>query len=226
MALAIAANLLILIALLTLNAPPAPPRFKGGPILLDLSPEIAAAPDAEPSEAPVKPKPVPRSDPPPPLPTVEPPPLPSENPLPFIAITREEFAASDLARFEGSSAAGAAGEKSASTAGDSQRVGTAPDGEPLYNAEWYRRPTPAELSPYLPARMPKEGWGLVACKTAARFQVEDCVELDSSPPGSRLAGAVRQAAWQFRVRPPRIGGKELIGTWVRIRIEYSESAVQ
>ena len=106
--------------------------------------------------------------------------------------------------------------------GDSEQVGTGPNGEPLYAAEWYREPTNAQLGAYLPKTMPEGGgWGMVACRTAPRFRVEDCVELGQGPPGSHLAGAVRQAAWQFLVRPPRVGGKSLVGTWVRIRIDYT-----
>jgi protein TonB len=71
----------------------------------------------------------------------------------------------------------------------------------------------------LPRNAP-DGWGLIACKTIPGNRVDDCVELGNSPPGSHLASAVRQAAWQFRVRPPRKGGKAMIGEWVRIRIEY------
>ncbi|MDQ3145181.1 MAG: hypothetical protein M3Q57_09960, partial [Pseudomonadota bacterium] len=108
-----------------------------------------------------------------------------------------------------------------SAPGDSQRVGTGPNGEPLYAAEWHREPTNAQLAGYLPKQMPQGGGsGLVACRTAERFRVEDCVELGSTPPGSRLAAAVRQAAWQFLVRPPRIGGRPQVGGWVRIRIDY------
>jgi protein TonB len=105
--------------------------------------------------------------------------------------------------------------------GDSAIVGTAPNGEPLYAAEWYREPTNQELSTYMPRRMPDGGgWGMVACRTAERYRVTDCVELGQAPSGSHLAGAVRQAAWQFLVRPPRVGGKPMIGEWVRIRIDY------
>jgi protein TonB len=139
------------------------------------------------------------------------------------------MAAADIGRIAPSGAAAPrTGERPAASASrsgrDSEQVGTAPDGEPLYAAEWHRRPTSTQLSAYLPARMPPEGWGLVACKTAPNYRVEDCVELADSPPGSQLAGAVRQAAWQFLVRPPRVGGKVLVGSWVRIRIDYNRSA--
>jgi protein TonB len=61
----------------------------------------------------------------------------------------------------------------------------------------------------------------VECRTIPNDRVDDCIELENYPSGSHLASAVRQAAWQFRVRPPRKGGKPLVGSWVRIRIDYS-----
>jgi periplasmic protein TonB len=89
----------------------------------------------------------------------------------------------------------------------------------LYAAKWARHPTDAELSGYLPPNAP-DGYGLVACRTIPGDRVEDCVELDQEPQGSHLASAVRQAAWQFRVRPPRKNGVPLVGSWVRIEIYY------
>ena len=35
-----------------------------------------------------------------------------------------------------------------------------------------------------------------------------------------MAGAVRQAAWQFRLKPPRVNGRPTIGVWVRFRVNY------
>ena len=64
------------------------------------------------------------------------------------------------------------------------------------------------------------GWGLIACRTAPDFRVEDCVPLDEYPQGSQINRSVLAAAWEFRVRPPRRGGESLVGAWVRIRIDY------
>ncbi|MXP26031.1 hypothetical protein GRI39_08245 [Altererythrobacter indicus] len=103
---------------------------------------------------------------------------------------------------------------------DTAVVGTAPNGEPLYAASWYREPTDDELSGYLSTAQ-GPGWGLIACRTVADYRVEDCVPVGEYPQGSNIARAVLAAAWQFKVRPPRIGGKLQVGSWVRIRIDYS-----
>ena len=102
---------------------------------------------------------------------------------------------------------------------DSELVGTAPNGEPLYAAAWYRRPRPEQLRGYL-STASGPGWGLIACRTVPDYRVEDCVGLDEYPQGSQINRAVLAAAWEFRVRPPRLGGRPLVGSWVRIRIDY------
>ena len=104
---------------------------------------------------------------------------------------------------------------------DSAVVGVAPDGTKLYAAEWHREPTDQELSFYLrKARGASNpgAFGLIACRTAPRFKVEDCRAIGESP-GSGLAYAVGEAAWQFRVKPPRVNGDYQVGTWVSIRID-------
>ncbi len=103
---------------------------------------------------------------------------------------------------------------------DSERVGTAPDGSPLYAARWYREPTPDQLSGYLSAAS-GPGWGLIACKTAPNWRVEECAIVEEYPRNSGIARAVQAAAWQFKVRPPRLGGAYQVGSWVRIRIDYT-----
>ena len=110
--------------------------------------------------------------------------------------------------------------------GDSVAVtgpGGGPAGQTLYQAEWQREPTNAELNYYLPRGAPRNSWAVIACRTVERFRVDDCVALGESPVGSRLGEAIRQAAWQFRVLPPRIDGRPQIGSWVRIRISFSEN---
>lgn len=151
-------------------------------------------------------------------------PPPSAPPVPIvpmgqipglITLSREEYAASDIGKIKSAKSDLA---DSGSDPGDSDVAGLGPNGEPLYNAEWYREPRDAETGPYIPKGL-RAGVALIACKTAANFRVEDCIVLGDSPPGSGLARGIREAAWQFRVRPPRKGGKSLIGAWVRIRFE-------
>lgn len=161
-----------------------------------------------------------------PKPKVEPPRIilpvknkvPEEHPLDMIEMSKADMDAADIGKL-GTKGSGTA---MAAKSDDSEEVGRGPHGEVLYAAEWAREPTDAELGGYLPRNAP-EGYGLIACKTLPQNRVDDCVELANYPPGSHLASAVRQAAWQFRVRPPRKNGRELIGEWVRIRIDYTHT---
>lgn len=155
---------------------------------------------------------------------IEPPPA-SLDP-PWIELSREQMAAAEIGAISPRPAPPSAapqpmmGPPDTRTSGDTQRVGgQGPGGEPLYAASWYRKPYDDELRGYLStARGP--GWGLIACRTVPDYRVADCVAVDEYPAGSNIARAVLAAAWQFRVRPPRIGGQLRIGEWVRIRIDY------
>ncbi len=166
----------------------------------------------------------PTETPPDPEPPASQPPVPQPEPPAMLDIPLSRMP--DLAALPRSAAPApprrpAAGPPNLATLpGDTPRVeGRGPRGEPLYAASWYREPYDSELRGYLStARGP--GWALIACRTVADFRVEDCVKVDEYPDGSNLARAVLAAAWQFRVRPPRLGGQSKVGEWVRIRIDY------
>ncbi len=110
-------------------------------------------------------------------------------------------------------------------ASDSEIVGTAPDGSPLYAARWFREPTRQEMAGYL-STVEAPAWALIACKTAPRWEVVDCVPIEQYPPRSNIMNAVLAATWQFQVRPPRRGNESLVGSWVRIRISYARGGPQ
>jgi protein TonB len=216
LALAVAINVGLIMVLMTLGIIPPPSQKTLRGVVVDLIPReesSAPTPSRKTQERRSRVeanRPVPK---PPPVilpvkPTIAPPPRPTTKPTPWVEMSSAEMAASDISKLP------AAGSGSA---GDSEVVGKGPNGESLYAAEWAREPTDAEIGGYWPRNT--SGWGLVACKTIPNDRVQDCIELDQSPRGSHLASAVRQAAWQFRVRPPRKGGRAMIGAWVRILIE-------
>lgn len=149
-------------------------------------------------------------------------------PPPMIRLPSRAVAAMDIAKLPSQSGPPAAANQSkmgpadtGARTGDTPRVsGSGPNGEPLYAASWYREPYAEELRGYL-STATGPGWGLIACRTAPDYRVKDCVKVDEYPAGSNIARAALGAAWQFRVRPPRIGGQPKIGEWVRIRIDYA-----
>ena len=153
------------------------------------------------------------------------PPKPALPPPSMIQMNRDQMAAMDImrapsARPTESKRPATMGPPDTGVPGDSQRVdGTGPNGEPLYAASWYREPTDDELAGYL-STASGPGWGLIACRTVPDFRVEVCVPLAEYPRGSNMNRAILAAAWQFRVRPPRVGGRVKVGEWVRIRIDY------
>ena len=103
--------------------------------------------------------------------------------------------------------------------------GEGPGGEQIYRVAWYREPTDAQMRPYLSAAksVPGGAWAEIACRMIEDYHVENCRPLSESPRGSGLAKALRLASWQFLVRPPRIGNKVLIGSWVRIRFDFGKA---
>ena len=228
LALTIGVHLLLLLMLIRLAPPLSGPPQAETATVFELEPDKGSAPKQAKAVAKKHasggaraPTPNPRKTPPP-----QPPPVVPEatGPLKMMVLSQNDYRSADIGAMpKGASiaATGAtSGAGSGDNSGDTAGAGTGPGGEKLYNAEWYREPTQAELATYLPRGA--FGWGEIACRTVAGFRVEDCKELGNEPQGSGLARAVREAAWQFRVRPPRIGGKSMVGEWVRIHIDYRE----
>lgn len=228
--LTLAIEALLVLAILTLGIASDPPKPQTGPRLTTFAvesakPESKQAPDQAKdrpalAEARIQPQQAspsaPSNAPEPAQPVAIPPPL--------ISIPSNQaggFNISNLPRQPATPAPRKAmmGPAFTPLAGDSKRIGTAPGGQPLYAAAWYREPDDSDLAGYL-STADGPGYALIACRTVADWRVEDCVALDEYPSGSNIARSVLAAAWHFRVRPPRLGGVYKVGEWVRIRIDY------
>lgn len=232
-ALTVGVHLLIVLLLLRLAPAPPPPRaVSRPPATFTMLPDRDAAETPSP-RAPVVAKvktpsggAAPRAPKPPSPPSATTPPASPPPPPVLMAGGMELFEAADISKIPsrpGDRDEGGGDSEGASAGKDSGAAygpGAGPGGARLYNAEWYVEPTPSQLDFYLPPERPPGSWALIACRTIENYHVDNCRSLGESPPGSGLARGLRQAAWQFRVLPPRIGGKKMIGAWVRIRFDF------
>jgi periplasmic protein TonB len=222
---------LLILALLTLGIGQMPEENEDRLVVVNVAPQVAQSSDEaqperqaatarsaqapdRPADTPPDPPAGPAPQPLPPLPTPVPSPAPQS--LPDV----------DLSRLPQSRPIGPRrpvyGPVDRGTPAflrDTERVGTAPNGQPLYAAAWYREPKEEMLRDYLSSAS-GPGWGLIACKTAPDYRVEDCVGLAEYPENSNIVRSILAAAWEFKVRPPRLGGQPQIGAWVRIRISW------
>jgi len=222
LAVALALELLLLLALLSLSQSVTPP---GEPLLTEVDLSARDFSEAAPEEPEPETKQPPRADEPTPQPaetavaTLQPAPAPAAVlPIPTAPIApvpeaspRPPAPGVRIGPVQGPP------NTASSSSSDSERVGAAPNGEPLYAAQWYREPG-EEFRGYLSTA--SAGWGLMACRTVPNFYVTDCVPLGESP-GSMLNRSMLAGSGQLRVRPPRLGGQVLVGSWVRIRITYT-----
>lgn len=197
----------------SVSSPPAPE-----PETAEESPADTPQPDQPVTTPAVPMRPSPLTLNPQPAPPPPPPAPPQPEPSPTAQPARPKSTIG--ARIRPNSGYGPVDTGNPRTAGDSEMVGTMANGEPLYAARWYREPTDQELSGYL-STASGPGYALIACKTVTGYYVEDCQLLSEGPQGSQIGRAVLAAAWQFRVRPARVGGREQFGSWVRIRIDYT-----
>jgi protein TonB len=221
--LAVAAHVLVVLLLLRLAPSPVqPPVEERPPATFSIAPaaedspkpaprpRVAPRAEAKAAAAPAAAAPV--------TPTVAP--VPTVTPPPPLIGGMELFEAADIGKMKGRS-----GDSDGEATGKGDSVaaygpGEGSGGQKLYNAEWYREPSRAELAGYLTSGAPPGSWALIACRTIEDFHVDNCRSLGEAPIGSGLARAMRLAAWQFRVRPPRVGGKAMVGAWVRIRFDF------
>ena len=198
---------------------------------LEAEAESAAAADKSETQTPLPQKQQSTVTPPLPkplLPPVNPVKAPPPNPD-FIKVSKSEFDAMDLSKLPAGGGSGS-GDSKGSGQGPKGNMGPGlgPGGAQLYPVAWLREPYDSELAPYLAAvkRIPPGASADIACRMAEHNRVENCQIISETPRGTGLAKALRLAAWQFLVKPPRIDNKPQLGVWVRIHFDFGVKAVE
>lgn len=231
-AIALLVEALVIIAILSLSMRSAGPQAgKRGLNTFSLEAESESkSADKSEAETPVTKQqqrnfnpPIPKPLLPPVNPVKAPPPSPD-----FIKVSKSEFDAMDLSKIP---ASGSTGSGDAQGTGQGSKgmmgPGAGPGGAQLYPVAWYREPYDSELAPYLAGikRVPPGATAEIACRMIENYHVENCQILGENPRGTGLAKALRLAAWQFLVRPPRINNKPQLGVWVRIRFDFGKAEI-
>jgi hypothetical protein len=232
LAIALLVEALLIIAILSLSVQSAGPgAAKRGLSTFSINAESdSRAADKSETETPVTSEqkrsvvpPIPKALLPPVNPVKAPPPSPD-----FIKVSKAEFDAMDLSKLP-ASGGGGAGDKQGSGQGDKGLMGPGlgPGGAQLYPVAWLREPYDSELRPYIAAArsVPPGATADIACRMIEHNRVENCQIIGENPRGTGLAQALRKAAWQFLVKPPRIDNKPQLGVWVRIHFDFGVKEV-
>jgi len=139
----------------------------------------------------------------------------------FIHTSHAEMASADIGNIH---SAPSSGNANASAGGGGHGGGVGEGGTSFYNVEWYRKPPKTVFENYMRPGQATGRRAEIECRMIENYHVEDCHEVSEEPRGTGMARVMREAAWQFLVRPPRLNGKPLLGT--RVHITYTFTQVE
>jgi len=142
-----------------------------------------------------------------------------EWPPGFIHMSHADLANSDISKYH-SAAPGGNGNENGGGGGHGGDNG--PGESSFYNVEWYRKPPRNALENYMRPGQNPGRMATIECRMIENYHVDDCHEVSEVPRGTGMARVLREASWQFEVRPPRLNGKTLLGTRVHITYTFNE----
>ncbi len=142
-----------------------------------------------------------------------------EWPPGFIHMNHADLANSDISNIHST---GGGGQGHDDGAGGGKGGDNGPGESSFYNVEWYRKPPKRALDSYMKPGQDPGRMATIECRMIENYHVDDCHEVSETPRGTGMARVLREASWQFEVRPPRLNGKTLLGTRVHITYTFSE----